>query len=466
MYKNNRIRGIVLPIVIVIIFVLIILLVAINSIGFHNIQVAKTSRTNDQALYAAEAGLELAMSRINANRAWDGKIGEELEFRQVPLHSEMNYDGVFTVWVWNNIMGSSESTGPPSVEMEEILEELFPDLESLPSGSAYVLVKGESGKRTDDGKETFSSRKYVGTMIKESKTSLYKYAIFGDDGLKLGNINVFAYDSNTGEVFDQDALVLNPNAPVADIGTNAEAWEKEGDTVVTGAGNTYFSGDLCIYDEYYDKDGITDSHITKTVQPADYMDMPAVDVPLLPEGSVEADKKNKTYYYSSGYSYGSLNHQTGTVILQVTESSRDFVFDKINVGGNAEVYIYEYYDDGSGIKEKRMLQSPVNIYVKGDITLTGGVSFGIPDASEDEKINPAEIDPSLVRIYCSGEITDNKGNVSVSIQGNPDGAFVLYAPTADVTISGKYAIYGAIIGKTITNHGNPAAVMFDIKLIG
>lgn len=65
--------------------------------------------------------------------------------------------------------------------------------------------------------------------------------------------------------------------------------------------------------------------------------------------------------------------------------------------------------------------------------------------------------PSNLQIYGTPSASQ------IKVTGGSNAAMAVYAPNADVTITGGGQIYGALYGKTVTNTGG-AEIHFDLAL--
>lgn len=59
---------------------------------------------------------------------------------------------------------------------------------------------------------------------------------------------------------------------------------------------------------------------------------------------------------------------------------------------------------------------------------------------------------------------DYSGTGAVAVKGNGTAAAVIYAPNAPVTLTGNGAIYGSVIGASLTDNGNPVTINYDRQL--
>lgn len=130
------------------------------------------------------------------------------------------------------------------------------------------------------------------------------------------------------------------------------------------------------------------------------------------------------------------SNQLGTISGNTTVTGPgDFSATSISESGNSSVDFHTASPNGA-----------VVMYVSGDITLSGNGA-----------INNDSLNPTKVLIMCTGG-----AGQSVTLNGNGNAYFTLYCPQADITLDGGGsggAIWGAIVGKTITGHGSHAVTI-------
>ena len=131
------------------------------------------------------------------------------------------------------------------------------------------------------------------------------------------------------------------------------------------------------------------------------------------------------------HSYGELN-LSGHDVAYLTAG--DYVFESIHISGNAELVV---------------LDGPVNIWVTGEVDISGN---GFANTSEK---------PTDLIIYGTGEDLD------WHVRGNGIFYGAMYAPDIDLSISGAGArgdVFGAFIGKSVTFNGTGTNIHYDEAL--
>lgn len=160
----------------------------------------------------------------------------------------------------------------------------------------------------------------------------------------------------------------------------------------------------------------------------EHIDLPPVDVPdvglskgplSLPSGplSIPADAK-----YSAVTIQGELT----------ITSSGDLVFDSLFIGGSGKIII--------------PVDVSVSVYVIGDPCFVGG------NAVENMSGNPAQF-----ALYGAGDCTE------IDLAGTTDFYGTIYAPGADIKVTGTGDVHGALVGKTVELPGT-ARVYCDVSL--
>lgn len=106
----------------------------------------------------------------------------------------------------------------------------------------------------------------------------------------------------------------------------------------------------------------------------------------------------------------------------------------------------------AGNKSLNVNAGPVVIYLTGSgsvLSLAGNAS-----------INNNTHVPSNLVFMCTSTATPQ----SISVVGNGNAYFAIYCPKADITITGNGAIYGAVVGKTVSFSGNNGYIHYDAAL--
>ena len=128
-------------------------------------------------------------------------------------------------------------------------------------------------------------------------------------------------------------------------------------------------------------------------------------------------------------------NQLGAIGSQTITGPGSFSATSISESGNGSVDFKTASPNG-----------PVVVYVSGDITFSGNGA-----------LNNDSLLPSNVLIMCTGA-----AGQQVTLNGNGNAYFTLYCPQADITLNGGGsggAIWGAIVGRTITGNGSHAVTI-------
>ena len=117
------------------------------------------------------------------------------------------------------------------------------------------------------------------------------------------------------------------------------------------------------------------------------------------------------------------------------------LYNRHNFMFHAGVYYFYDFTASGGTIINANIDGPVTIYVENSFTLSGGSSVYQGKAQNLKVI-----------------VLNSKSSVTLS--GNSDIYVDVYAPLSDITISGTGALYGSILGKTVTLSGR-AGVHYD-----
>lgn len=138
------------------------------------------------------------------------------------------------------------------------------------------------------------------------------------------------------------------------------------------------------------------------------------------------------YKSASGGKHGEMNLSGSSAKVYLAEG--DYCIDSIKVSGGGQIII------NPGITGK------VNLYISGDMSFTGN------------SISNLSADASKFRI-----ISTHPTGADIDFGGGFNATMDLYAPTADVTLSGSGTYFGRIIGNNV-DVGNNGGVHVDQSL--
>lgn len=428
------------------------------------IQSAKISNRSVQsiaALNVAETGLEEALWAINQRVAGSttsftaaGSIGSFSSYNWSTSGSEaigtfnltsaslgQNASGVVKVYVQNY----DGAAAAPTIVSHAIV--------TLGDGSsvnrwikvrldkrsyfAMGLVAKESLKfngtnpSVDSWNSGWSSTSTGGSIIGYSSSAAHDYGTIGavevTSTITVQNADIWGYASVGGS--SASAISVGPQGRVGPYGTALGT--KDPSHI-----NTNFTANL---DPVAQPDG------SPTMEITDNMTL---------NGDTSSDTSVYTTYYVSDVA---LTNKTltinGRVKLVITASAGQSAIDIGGGSGALNVNSMTKTTSGSWIDNGTRLQ----IYTAGDIKIAGnGVSNGATDSSTGQFISGI---PAALQIYGTSTSTTLQ---SIDIKGNGTLSGVVYAPNADVAISGGGSgsentdVYGSIVGDKITVSGNTA----------
>ncbi|HEY1557644.1 MAG TPA: hypothetical protein VGF94_22585 [Kofleriaceae bacterium] len=240
--------------------------------------------------------------------------------------------------------------------------------------------------------------------------------IFGKNGVTFsGNGTTNSYDSSLGYA----ASATNSNGNVCT------------DSAASGAvglsGNATINGSVCVgVGGTAGSPTITKSgnagYQSASVQPANVA-LPSVTIPTV--GTNQGNVSKGTLAPNQTYGTVSCTSKTG-----ITLNAGTYVMTSLAISANCTLNV---------------ATGPVVLYISSSLSISGnGVS------------NPSLVASNL-QIFAGPDVT------SVSLTGNTNAAFALYAPNAAVSISGNGDIYGAVVAATITDSGN-GEIHYDKQL--
>lgn len=316
------------------------------------------------------------------------------------------------------------------------------------------------------------------TMITVASTPptipFFQNAMFSQNNLSTtGNLITDAYDSRLGAYGDG-----NKNIYKGDIGSN---------TSITIGGNTIIGGSLHVHsspmgsstavvatrlnnavvNNLIEVNGIT-SGFTATNGPT-----PAAGDSVLgmengaPRSGDYASPIDKSQSYAQttlsvapsspqgSYNVGAVSISGNGVVI-VREGAPPV--SSINVSANQTLYIPpgSYKASSFSVSGNGQFQIESNVSMDTVIYLEGSTPGSNVAQLSGNGVSNATGQPARFQL-----MTNSAKNVQVSGNANFNG--VIYAPSANITISGNGQIYGSVVGKGITSSGN-GAIHFDLAL--
>ena len=254
----------------------------------------------------------------------------------------------------------------------------------------------------------------------------FDMALFGRQSVGLsGNVLVDSYDSTPPGTFA--STHVNSGGSVGSNGCTSP-------TAVTVSGSVTLYGNVaigsgCAVASGYSQSGSSTVSGSKTAQTTNRV-LTSVTVPTV--GTNQGNKSvsaHGTLALPTNQTYGTVNASGGS---HVVLNAGTYVMKSISLSGNSDL---------------QLASTPVLIYVTTSMDLSGGVVT-----------NPTMRAPNLVFMAPAT-------NTSIKVSGGTDSSFAVYAPDTAVTISGNADLYGAIVGKTVSNSGTPK-IHYDKALGG
>ncbi len=305
-------------------------------------------------------------------------------------------------------------------------------------------------------------------------TPFFSYALYSQNALSAsGNMITDAYDSRNGAYG-----AGNNNSYLGDVGSN---------TSVSLSGNTRIGGNLivaslpkgsttatvatrsgnAIVENQIKANGMT-SGFTATVGPtpgsSDNVRALEAGTPRSGDYTTPIDKSLSQNQVSltvapsspdGSYNVGAVNISgNGKVIVRNGVAP----VSSINVGANNTLYIPpgKYKASSFNISGNGQLQIESNVTTNTVVYLEGNSAGSTVVQISGNGMGNATNIPARFQIFTNS-------SKSVSLSGNADFKGVIYAPSAGVSISGNGAVYGSVVGKSITSSGN-GNIHFDLAL--
>ena len=429
MLRNEKGLGIALSLMAIVLISLLGTAIVIRSISLA--QVVNQKNYSITAVEAAKAGISHGIYAVEDNIAYESDI------TYTPVYdytggTQPPEKGYYQVEVTNNLEGShsipSLSTGY-----------------DIPAGCVEIIATGYAGNPASvEGAKKHMKIIAIGSKLMDT-TFPMDYAVYAGQsvgGSGNGNSGHFftdSYDSRDGE-YDPD----NPGDE-GDIGCNCD-WivpPTDPNDPNTGVRGTIdvprkVNGDVHVTQDYYDSD---DYDVPELSGEVDVMSSPMeMLIPVAPTltdygTAVDGTSSPPPGRYTD---LGKLSAKKD----QVTLSSGKYIFTSIDMSGQGKLILNLSDTDGDGEND------PVEIWVEGDITLTGSA------------LTNSEYNPPDLLIYGTEECT------SVEIKGHTNVKAAIYAPAADIDAKGmgNADIYGCLVGKTVDFRGANCNIHYDEAL--
>ena len=253
----------------------------------------------------------------------------------------------------------------------------------------------------------------------------FDFAAFGKDGVKLsGGAATDSFNSDNGPYGAPNAFL---GGNLGTNGTSSGSIDLNGSSTTVGGNITYGStgtsstasaGTATVT-------GTTSPQTTNTPLPSVILPSP------LPNGGLPGIDESSTVTLAPG-TYRDVKGTSGGAIHL---SAGTYVMRSLSLAGNSSLVVDS---------------APVLVYIDG----------GQLDLSGGSTVNPAQVASDLVfMVVCPA----SGACPVVKVSGGTTSAFAVYAPDSDVAITGGSDLYGAVIGKTVTNSGG-TKIHYDTSL--
>src|SRR5262245_49952148 len=274
----------------------------------------------------------------------------------------------------------------------------------------------------------------IETCVKRLPGGSWNYGLFGRDGITFGSngASTDAYDSRLGSWASQ----------AVNVDASGKYAQKAG--AVGSNGGINLASQITIRGDASPGPGHSIAVSNNAVVTGDTTALTEeVDLPPTPFAEfakAAAVNDNGTWTSTSKVNYDPVK---GDLIVgkgnTITLTGKVYFFRSIQLSGNAVLKI----KDG-----------PVKIYITDEASLGGGVIF-------NETQQPINL--QFYQYPYALPVGTTQKNNKASLSGGANAAFVMYAPSSTVTVSGNGAVNGAIVGKQIDMKGG-AQVHFDLAL--
>jgi type IV pilus assembly PilX-like protein len=349
----------------------LVTLLALGSFGTSDTDraIASNNTHNNQAFYAAEAGINRALGML--------------------------YDSTWRAGFANAAIGRTNY----SVQVIDSSDSGFVGLKD----SLILRATGKADK----------SESVIEVLLAKKRSSVYRRAVYGDSAVDIvGNALVDAYNSDSG--------AYAPGGMGGDVGS---------DGLIHVGGNADVYGNVVTADTIITNGSMTirgtanNSGSTTNLEPITQADL---DYAKWNSGA----PANLTL--SGGATYNS-----GTRALSASGSTAQIMM-------TSGIYFFSSISLTSGAKLVIPADQEVIIFTTGSINAAGGT------------IVNTNAKPSDLQIYSTGLTVDITGSATIYA--------AIYAPNAEIKVSGGGTVFGSLVGKSVKDAGN-GTVHFDRALL-
>lgn len=395
-------RGLSIVITLLVLLVVAVIGMAVAGIGTQNLSLAAADRNAQTARYAAQAGQSDAVKRLKADPTLNDQRPNTTLIADEPMSGIPDLS--YTVVITNNFDGRNNLTAADGTVV-------------MP-GKVYVVSTGTLGA-SKQGRRTISALYTYGT------TSIFSTAAFGVDQVGLQGTSAYtdSWDSSSGNYASTRS---NSDSSIGTMSTTNDR----------NTGVDYTGGAVNYGNVWIGPGGVP----SETVAGSGYQGA----IKVLPEPLDTTPKEPPSSLASP------------TSALTVAARSRVTLtpgaYTDLTVGTHAVVTFsagtYYFSGDvsfGSQVEFRAPSTGEVKVYVGGTWNSGGG-----------SLVNGQGV-PSSFQIYGTSTCTE------ITVNGGNDAFFVVYAPTAEVTVQGNSDVYGAIVGRDVKVAGN-AKIHYDRAL--
>lgn len=368
-----------------------------------DLRTSSNLKTGKKAFYIGDAGV---------NRAWeemddgDGTNDFDSISGTVTLFTNASYGGGgYTVTA--EVQHPGSSTSP-----------IIPKRIKVTSTGCYPAATGTAACPAGNAKVVIEAQ--------FRRESLFNCAVCAKDSITMsGGSTTNSYDSRLGAY----------NAPLGggqfnrgsdgDLGTN-------GDITVSGSGTTV-NGDASAGGTVTAPDGAVTGAVTNSIAPVEFSPVTPCGPPYWNGATPAITATTGSYRYVSS---PTTSPNYGELSLSATDS----------VTLAAGTYCFK------------------SVNSLGEITVNGAVTIYLTDISSfgGNGIVNTTADPSKLKIYSSYTSTTSASGLTVTAAGTQS-YMSIYAPSANVNLTGNSNFYGSVVGKTVGITGG-AQFHYDKKL--
>jgi hypothetical protein len=309
--------------------------------------------------------------------------------------------------------------------------------EAAPSGlgnAEYWVDMENLGTRTYSLKSTgldSIARERLELVMREIPDGFFRYAVFGAEGVVLRPESfVDSYDSELGSYaaqYDSSAGYADENG---NVGSNED---------ITMQTNSEIHGNATP-----GPDGIVDlsapnSYVSGSTEPAkELIELPPIQVPSIPSAGPWSLKKSSATLPAGDYHYSSLDLSSGA---------------SLTINGPARVVVDNFVLRSNTTLTVDTSTGPVEIYATGNLQLESNSNL----VTNSER-------PRDMAFYISADDVNTKPTPIIDFSAQSNYIGLIYAPSAEVSFSANFAVYGSVMGREVSMGAN-SAVHYDSSLL-